>query len=310
MSPSNPVISRRGDKLAWTENYIDTNIYRYEGGGFGGSGAPLKLAAPQRLIFSSREDHSPQISPDGARIVFVSTRTGSDEIWAGDRNGGNLRQLTSFDGSPTGTPRWSPDGRWIVFDSRAGGSPDIYVISADGGAPRRLTSEMTYEATPSWSSDGRWIYFASNRGGAEDIWKMPAEGGPASQLTHDSAFEGFESPDGKLFYFTKKDPVYGLWFAPAQGGAEKPVPEFARISLGRSWGILPQGIYFIAREDTPRRTIRFFSFATRRITTLATVEKTPLDLQPGLALSPDGRWLLYAQRDQIVNDIMLMENFR
>ncbi len=310
VSPSNPVISRRGDKLAWTENYIDTNIYRYEGGGFGGSGAPLKLAAPQRLIFSSREDHSPQISPDGARIVFVSTRTGSDEIWAGDRNGGNLRQLTSFDGSPTGTPRWSPDGRWIVFDSRAGGSPDIYVISADGGAPRRLTSEMTYEATPSWSSDGRWIYFASNRGGAEDIWKMPAEGGPASQLTHDSAFEGFESPDGKLFYFTKKDPVYGLWFAPAQGGAEKPVPEFARISLGRSWGILPQGIYFIAREDTPRRTIRFFSFATRRITTLATVEKTPLDLQPGLALSPDGRWLLYAQRDQIVNDIMLMENFR
>lgn len=310
VSPSNPVISRRGDKLAWTENYIDTNIYRYEGAGFGDSGAPLKLAAPQRLIFSSREDHSPQISPDGARIVFVSTRTGSDEIWAGDRNGGNLRQLTSFDGSPTGTPRWSPDGRWIVFDSRAGGSPDIYVISADGGAPRRLTSEMTYEATPSLSSDGRWIYFASNRGGAEDIWKMPAEGGPASQLTHDSAFEGFESPDGKLFYFTKKDPVYGLWFAPAQGGAEKPVPEFARISLGRSWGILPQGIYFIAKEDTPRQTIRFFSFATRRITTLATVEKTPLDLQPGLALSPDGRWLLYAQRDQIVNDIMLMENFR
>lgn len=313
VTPSNPAISRRGDKLAWTENYNDTNIYRYEAAGAGGIGAPFKLAAPEPLIYSSRDDHSPQISPDGNRIVFASTRTGSDEIWTSDRNGKNLRQLTSFDGSPTGTPRWSPDGQWIVFDSRAGGSPDIYVISASGGKARRLTTEVTYETKPSWSSDGRWIYFASDRGGAENIWKMPAEGGPATQMTYDGAREGFEAPDskdGKLFYFSKKDPTYGLWFVPVAGGAEKPVPEFAHISLGRSWGILPQGIYFIAREDAPHQTIRFFSFATRHITTLATVEKAPLDGQPGLALSPDGHWLLYAQRDQIINDLMLMENFR
>ena len=129
-------------------------------------------------------------------------------------------------------------------------------------------------------------------------------------MTHDGAFEGFESPDGKLFYFSKKKPDHGLWVVPVSGGDEKLVPEFAKISVGRSWGILPQGIYFIAREDSPRQTIRFYSLATRRITTLATVEKAPLDLQPGLTLSPDGRWLLYAQRDQIINDIMLMENFR
>ncbi|MGE0884015.1 MAG: protein kinase [Blastocatellales bacterium] len=308
--PSSPAISRSGNLLAWTENYTDTNIYHYEGTGFGGSGVPSRLAPQQRLIHSSREDHSPQISPDGARIVFVSTRTGSEELWVCDRNGGNLRQLTFFDGPPTGTPRWSPDGRWIAFDSRAGGSPDIYVISADGGAPRRLTSEITYEATPSWSGDGRWIYFASNRSGAENIWKMLAEGGAAAQLTHGGAFEGFESPDGKLFYFSKRNPNDGFWSVPTAGGAEKPVPEFVGIRLGRSWGLLPQGIYFITREDALRPAIRFFSFATRRITTLAKVEKAPLDLQPGLALSPDGRWLLYAQRDQIVNDIMLMENFR
>jgi serine/threonine protein kinase/Tol biopolymer transport system component len=312
VSPSNPAISRRGDQLAWTENYTDTNIYRYEGTGIGGFGAPLKLAGPQRLTYSSRDDHSPQISPDGDWIVFVSTRTGSEEIWVSDRDGGNLRQLTSFDGPPVGTPRWSPDGRWIAFDSRAGGSPDIYVISASGGTYRRLTSETTYEATPSWSRDGHWIYFASDRGGGKEtnIWKMPVEGGPASQLTFGGAFEGFEAADGKLFYFSKKDPSNSLWFVPVTGGVEKPVPEFAKISLGRSWGLLPQGIYFIAREDAPRPAIRFYSFAMRRITTLGTVEKAPLDLQPGLALSPDGRWLLYAQRDQIINDIMLMENFR
>jgi hypothetical protein len=31
---------------------------------------------------------------------------------------------------------------------------------------------------------------------------------------------------------------------------------------------------------------------------------------PGLALSPDGRWLLYAQIDRYGADLMLAENFR
>jgi hypothetical protein len=264
------------------------------------------------LIFSTRDDHSPQISPDGEQIVFMSNRTGSDEVWVCDREGGKLRQLTFFDGPPTGTPRWSPDGGWIAFDSRAEGSSDIYVVSAAGGAPRRLTTENSNDATPSWSRDGRWIYFSSNRGGRnlENIWKMPSAGGAAVQLTFSGAHEGYEAPGGKLFYFSKKDWVQGIWAVPVEGGAEHLVPEFSQIGHWRSWGLLPQGLYFITKEDVPRPTIRFYSFATRRITPLVTVEKEPLPLHPGLALAPDGRWLLYAQRDQTVNDLMLMENFR
>jgi len=139
---------------------------------------------------------------------------------------------------------------------------------------------------------------------------MPSAGGSAVQLTNSDANEGYESPDGKLFYFSRKGWVCGLWSVPVEGGEEKPVPEFDRLGFWRSWGMLPQGIYFITKEDVPQQTIHFYSFATRRITPLATVEKAPLDVQPGLAMSPDGRWLLYAQRDQTVNDIMLMENFR
>ena len=312
VNPASPAVSRQGNKLAWTENYADTNIYRYESLGFAGSDAPGKFSSPERLIFSTREDHSQQFSPDGEKIVFVSSRTGSDEIWVCDRDGGNLRQLTFFDGPPTGTPRWSPDGRSIVFDSRVEGSPDIYVISIEGGPLHRLTTEASSDNTPSWSRDSRWIYFSSNRGGKnlDNMWKMPSAGGPATQLTFSGAHEGCESPDGRLFYFSKKGWVYGLWSVPVEGGEEKPVPEFNRIGYWRSWGVLPQGIYFITKEDAPPQTIRFYSFATQRITPLATVEKAPLDVQPGLAMSPDGRWLLYAQRDQTVNDIMLMENFR
>jgi hypothetical protein len=40
------------------------------------------------------------------------------------------------------------------------------------------------------------------------------------------------------------------------------------------------------------------------------IEKEPVAGDSGFAVSPDGRWILYAQRDQSGSDIMLMENFR
>lgn len=96
---------------------------------------------------------------------------------------------------------------------------------------------------------------------------------------------------------------------PVNGGPESPVPELRQAGYWRSWGVLKQGIYFISKEPAARQTIRFFSFQTRRITPPLTVDKPALWGQAGLALSPDGRELLYAQLDHAVYEIMLMENF-
>jgi hypothetical protein len=74
----------------------------------------------------------------------------------------------------------------------------------------------------------------------------------------------------------------------------------------RAWGVVDRGIYFISKEDTPYQTIRFFSFATRRVISLATLEK---DAILNVILSRDGTQLLAACLDQEVNDLMLVENF-
>jgi len=78
------------EATGWPNNQAlkDTNIYRYQGPGFAGRTAPPRFGQPKSLILSSRKDHSPSISPEGERIAFVSTRTGDDEIWVCDRNGG------------------------------------------------------------------------------------------------------------------------------------------------------------------------------------------------------------------------------
>ena len=309
LSPTLPAIARRGNRLAYYENYADTNVYAYEGPGFVGHALPGKFGAPKLLLASTREDHSQQLSPDGEKIVFISKRSGSEELWVCRRDGSGLVKLTHLD-SVTGTPRWSPDGRWIAFDSRGTGNTEVYVIGAEGGTPRNVTNAPSFDAVPSWSHDGRWLYFGSDRGSRNEIWKQPVEGGPAVQFTHSGASEGFETPDGKLFYFTKGPGLYGIWTVPVAGGEEQSVPELSQVDYTRSWGVLAQGLYFIAKEEQPRQTVKFFSFATRRITPLLTVEKKPLTVLPGLVLSHNGRWLLYAQQDAAVNDIMLVENFR
>jgi Tol biopolymer transport system component len=305
-----PAISRKGNRLIYTESFKDTNIYLSEAAGFGGGSAPPHFSEPSGLIVSSRRDDSPSISAVGGRIAFVSRRSGNEEIWVCDRDGGHPVQLTSFGGPATGTPRWSPDGRWLAFDSIATGNTDIYVTSEAGGPARRLTSGPFGNYMPSWSADGKRIYFKSERSGKDQIWSIPVDGGPATQITRDGACEAFASPDGNLLYYTKRGPG-AIWTVPAEGGAEKPVPELQRFGgIFRSWGIVRQGIYFISREEASRQTVRFFSFVTRQVSSLLTLDRKPIWDYPDVALSQDGRHLLTVSLDQEVNDLMLIENFR
>ena len=298
-----PAISRQGNRIAYTQSNVDTNIWRFEA-----PNSPGRTGGPTKLIASTFTDNSARYSPDGKRIVFRSTRSGSPEIWMCESDGSNPHKLTSFSGPNAGSPSWSPDGRRIAFDSIAEGSYDIYVINAGAGKPWRLTVESSAEARPSWSRDGQWIYFGSDRSGTWQVWKTPAEGGQAEQVTQQGGAEACESPDGKFLYYTKSlDPdSTSIWRRPVAGGAEIQILDQASHGY---WAVLEQGIYFLNRAS-PRTTIEFFSFATTQRTQIAVVEKRPFWAGPGFAVSPDGRWMLLSLIDQSESDIMLMENFR
>jgi serine/threonine protein kinase/Tol biopolymer transport system component len=292
-----PAISRQGNQLLFTESFQNTNIYASDGAGFAGRFAPGRFGASRGLILSPRRDDSSSISPTDGRIAFVSMRTGNEEIWVCDRDCERPTQLTAFEGPPVGTPRWSPEGRSIAFDSVAAGNADIYVINGDGGAPRRLTTGPFSNFMPSWSPDGKRIYFKSDRSGSYQIWWVPSAGGAATQITHGGASEAFASPDGKMVYFTKPNGS-SLWTVPVDGGTERPVPELEPFDkIFRSWGVVREGIYFISKVQGKRQTVRFFSFVTRRVTPLLTLEGELIWNYPNVALSPDGRSLLTARFD-------------
>lgn len=306
-----PAVARRGGMLAFTESYDDTSILRLE---LPPPNQQVKGNASRTftpLIVSKRGEDSPQVSPDGMKIVFVSDRSGSLEIWVCDRDGSNPLQLTRMRQAGAGTPRWSPDGQRIVFDARPEQSGELFMINATGGTPQRLTTDAYHDAMPSWSHDGQWIYFCSNRGGDYQIWKLPVAGGPPMQMTRHGGFEAFASPDGQTLYYSKWRGVDGLRSIPTAGGAEQPVPELAEAGYWRNWAVTKDGIYYVAHTSVlPPHPLKFFSFATRQTVQLGVVEKTPLLYVGSLSVAPDRQWLLYAQSDRLVSTLMLVENFR
>ncbi len=295
-----PALSRVGRRLAYTKWEINHNIWRYEILRTTGPSAP-----PTKLIASTGANAAPQFSPDGKRITFESTRSESREIWVCDSDGSNPRRLTFFDGPEARRPRWSPDGREIAFEASAGGHHSaVDVVSAEGGRPRRLITDAPDERAPSWSRDGKWIYFSSDRTGHSQVWKVPPRGGRAVQVTKNGGLEAFESPDGKALYYFNYSNARGLWKVPAEGGEETPVLEKLKQGFLEYWNPTDEGIYFYNFREGG---IEFFSFATHKITQIAKPGKRGVE---GLAVSPDGHWVLLAQEDQDTISVMMVDHFR
>jgi Tol biopolymer transport system component/DNA-binding winged helix-turn-helix (wHTH) protein len=297
-----PAISRNGNRLAFTRNYAsDLNIWRLDL-----SARHNEASDAVKLIGSTRNDLVPQYSPDGKRIVFISQRSGCDEVWVCNNDGSDAVQLTSLRASITGTPRWSPDGERIAFDSNARGNFDVYVVGAAGGRPKRLTDHPADDGIASWSRDGHFIYFVSNRAKSWNIWRMPAEGGDAVQMTSNGGYFVFESPDGASLYYAKHPTASTLWKKPVQGGKETQVLDSL---YGASFAVRDNGIHFLRPPDgggSP--TLRFLSFETGAIKTIASI---PRLINHGLTVSPDGRYALYTQEDAAPgSELMIVENFR
>ena len=298
---SNPTVSMRGNRLAYQRRRHDANIWKIA---LPQSTRPAQ--APVQLNPSSRNEWGHHVSPDGARIAFMSDRSGSDEIWLCDTDGSNLVQLTSTGGLVVGTPRWSPDSRQLAFEGVKGRS-GIFLINPEGGLPREVISDPSVAVLASWSSDGRWIYFGSNRTGRFEVWRVRVEGGRAVQVTKRGGFRAFESANGTSVYYANRFGS-GLWKVPVNGGEETAVLDFPSHLWGY-WALVNDGIYFVDDKVSPRPALKFFAFGTGRVSHVMSLQANPIPHWPGLAISPDGKWLLYTQFDSSSGDIMLIENF-
>lgn len=284
-------IARSRGQIAYVRRSYDTNIWSLPHPGHD------QTSAPHRVIASTQPDDSPQYSPDGRRIAFSSSRSWPPEIWTCARDGTGCAPLTKL-GVHSGTPRWSPDGLRIAFDSRPAGQGDIYVVELESGRMTQVTRSPAEDVVPSWSRDGRFLYFASNRAGAWQVFRTTLDGAEPSPVTTHGGFVAFEGEDA--VYFTKHDEP-GLWRRPRSGGAESKVLDGPRC--WGHWALAPDGVYLLDARPGAGTTLDFFDFAQGRRTSLRPLPLSAPCAESSLALSPDGRELLYVAVEE-GSDIM------
>jgi Tol biopolymer transport system component len=295
-----PAISPKNNRLAYVIRFTDMNIWRAEIGGT----APAKP-----LIASTMYDTDPQYSPDGKRIAFRSDRSGNGAIWVADANGQGAVRVGDPGGPNVGPPRWSPDGRWLAFDSRLKTDTVICIASADGSAPlHRLPAPAgSNNLLPSWSHDGTYLYFGSRRTGRWELWKQPVFGDRAEQVTTQGGFDAFESADGKVVYYSKGPATSGIWRLPG----EQLVFDSASAPL---WGWIPgrSGIYYV--DATPNQEsaadLKYFDLATKTSRVIGRTSAKPALGGTSISVSPDERWIAYAEVDRAGSDIILVDGFR
>ena len=173
--------------------------------------APVLGGGP-RPITTEGTNTRPRWSPDSKRIAFLSSRSGTQQIWTMGPDGGEARQVTRIP-TEAGSHLWSPDGAHLVFTS------EVYPECPDDACnEKRLAEEKESKVKARVYTSllyRHWNQWQTKR--RKHIMRIPADGGLVRDLTPAAKFSippfslgGDEdvavSPDGKeIAYVAKLD---------------------------------------------------------------------------------------------------------
>lgn len=133
-------------------------------------GADSKRPITEKDLYAFHWVGSPQISPDGAKVVYTLVQVAANHddyetaLWIAPTSGGPSRQLTS--GPRDSGAQWAPDGKTLAFlrATEKDGKPQplqVYLLPLEGGEARALTEMPKGASNPVWSPDGHSIAFSS-----------------------------------------------------------------------------------------------------------------------------------------------------
>jgi serine/threonine protein kinase len=181
------------------------------------------------------------------------------------------------------------------------GATNLWIIRVESGSDRRLTSGSVRLGPALWSRDGRFIYSQPRTGGT-DIYRMKAAGGEPERSTERGAVMAELSWDGRQLLYGGEG--WGpLFLMDVEARRDVQIEECGRA---RTLGSSASALYWVGCSDTAEKPLYRFDTATGKRQRLGSVTNVNL----GLAVSPDGKTILYARENLGGADLMMIENFR
>ncbi|MGH9366224.1 MAG: hypothetical protein ACRD3M_00945, partial [Thermoanaerobaculia bacterium] len=284
-------LSRDGRQIAVSELEASMNLTRLPLAPGGGAPAGLEEALSTGRV----TDSSPNVSPDGRRIAFLSDMLGHQETWILDLEGRHRQrlQLPGEDVSQS-SATWMPNGRELLIGRlQSGNLRSVWIVATDGSRAEEIFPGDVVEGSVSSSPDGRKLVYTSPVRGVRQVFAFDLGSRKPVQLT-DSPGDKFDtvwSADGRSIALTGiKDGVLQLFRMPASGGAAQQLTTgYERMRHpfyspdGRWIYIQPshRNIYRVPAGGGPLEQVTRFPDAG-----LFLEEPT---------ISPDGRYLVYCR---------------
>lgn len=215
---------------------------------------PMEGGKASRITEGLAYDVHPKYSPDGKSLVFVSDKSGADNIWTMDLESKETTQITKDKNQNYFSAEWTPDGNYIV-GARGRRNIKLHLYHKDGGGGTQLfgTPEALKAIDPAFGSDENIIYFSSRRGAWQYNAQLPQYQVAAYDRSngkmhavasrYGSSFTPTLSPDGKwMVYGSRYETQTGLIIREISTGKERwlayPVQRDEQESIG-PLGVLP-----------------------------------------------------------------------
>ncbi|HJQ67469.1 MAG TPA: S41 family peptidase [Blastocatellia bacterium] len=172
--------------------------------------APVEEGDLRQITDGPARDQSPEYSPDGRWIAFISDRSGREEFYIASSDGaGEPQKITDIDALKFGFS-WSPNSKEFAFVA-SDNKLRKYVVDT------KQTTELASSrygniGQPVWSPDGKWLAYAKpDHTRTNDVYLISASGGEERKVTFDSYSDSgpLFSPDGRKLYFIRSEGGFG-----------------------------------------------------------------------------------------------------
>jgi len=293
-----PVFSPDGNWIAFTGQYDgNTDVYVM----------PADGGAPKRLTWHPDQDVTLGWTPDGKRVLFLSTRESYADFtkfYTVPAEGGVAEALPmwrAFEGS------YSPDGTRIAYVPnlqwqsswkryRGGQTTPIYIVRLSDLSLEKLPRENSNDKEPVWFQDT--VYFLSDRNGPVTLFAYDTKSKTVKQLVENKGFDlksVSAGPDalvyeqfGGIFLFDPQTGKSTRVNIHVSGDLPSTRPHFEKVAENiQNASISPTGARAVFEARGEILTVPAEKGDIRNLTrTTAVAERDP-------SWSPDGKWIAY-----------------